>query len=233
MWWGALDRGDAVDLDEAQPLDQPGQVLSGRRPAQPVPVEEQPLRRPVGKAGQGAGTVTHLSGPWRIPPLAICHEMSCSVMRVAGNVMFCHGPPRLRSHRRPSVSRMPFLHRVSFRFVPFPPPPVRLRRDPVSRVSRARARPSAPARFACLIAHRRARAQAQGARLPSVPLDFFHASARGSSPRLPLHPPALILPQISETPSPPWDFFLKLANELPLPAVGPGRHVLTTETEYR
>ena len=36
--------------------------------------------------------------------------------------MFCHGPPRLRLDRRPSVSRMPFLHCVPFHFVPFAPP---------------------------------------------------------------------------------------------------------------
>ena len=47
-----------------------------------------------------------------------CHEVSCFVMRPAGNVMFCHSPPRLRSRCCPSVSRMPFLHHVSFRSVP-------------------------------------------------------------------------------------------------------------------
>ena len=71
--------------------------------------------------GRGGGT-----GPprgCRLFEPATCHEMSCFVMRPAGTVMFCHGPPRLRLDRRPSVSRMPFLHRVSFHPVPFLPPP--------------------------------------------------------------------------------------------------------------
>ena len=38
---GALDRGDAVDLDEAQPLDQPCKIFSLGRAPKAVPVEEQ------------------------------------------------------------------------------------------------------------------------------------------------------------------------------------------------
>ena len=61
---GALYRGDAVDLDEAEALDQPGEVLPRRRPAESVPVEKQSPGGAVGKARQRiADTVTHLSGP--------------------------------------------------------------------------------------------------------------------------------------------------------------------------
>ena len=45
----ALDRGDAVDLDEAQPLDQPYEIFSLRRPPKAVPVEEQPPGSSVGE----------------------------------------------------------------------------------------------------------------------------------------------------------------------------------------
>jgi len=71
--------------------------------------------------------------------------------------MFSHGPPRLPSRCRPPLSRMPFLHPVLFHFVPAAAPNAAniadggvpapngqpVRRDPVSRVSRPRARPSA------------------------------------------------------------------------------------------
>ena len=56
----ALDRGDAVDLDEAQPLDQPCKIFSLRRAPKAVPVEEQLPGSPVGEARQRlAGTATH------------------------------------------------------------------------------------------------------------------------------------------------------------------------------
>ena len=88
----------------------------------------------------------------------------------------CHGPPRLRSHRRPSISCMPFLHRVPFRS---------RRRRPTCggtliRAYRARAGVLAPARFARLIAHACARARegsGAGALLPSASPALF-ASAR-------------------------------------------------------
>ena len=60
-----------------------------------------------------------------------------------------------------------------------------------ARIARARPRPSAPARFARLIAPARARAQAQGAPLLSVPLGVFFAPLQGkrrSGPRTPLPP---------------------------------------------
>ena len=47
---GALDRGDAVDLDEAQPLDQPCKIFSLRRAPKAVPVEEQLPGSPVGES---------------------------------------------------------------------------------------------------------------------------------------------------------------------------------------
>ena len=57
---GAFDRGDAVDLDEAQPLDQPREIFSLRRAPKAVPVQEQVPGGPVGEAQQRlAGTVTH------------------------------------------------------------------------------------------------------------------------------------------------------------------------------
>ena len=57
---GALDRGDAVDLDEAQPLDQPCKIFSLRRAPEAVPVEEELPGGPVGEARQRlAGTATH------------------------------------------------------------------------------------------------------------------------------------------------------------------------------
>ena len=49
---GTLDRGDAVDLDEAQPLDQPCKIFSLRRAPKAVPVEEQLPGSPVGEARQ-------------------------------------------------------------------------------------------------------------------------------------------------------------------------------------
>ena len=57
---GALDRGDAVDLNEAQPLDQPSKIFSLRRAPKAVPVEEQLPGSPVGEARQRvADTATH------------------------------------------------------------------------------------------------------------------------------------------------------------------------------
>ena len=57
---GALDRGDAVDLDEAQPLDQTCKIFSLRRAPKAVPVEEQLPGSPVGEARQRlTGTATH------------------------------------------------------------------------------------------------------------------------------------------------------------------------------
>ena len=57
---GTLDRGDAVDLDEAQPLDQPCKIFSLGRAPEAVPVEEQLPGSPVGEARQRlAGTATH------------------------------------------------------------------------------------------------------------------------------------------------------------------------------
>ena len=47
---GALDRGDAVDLDEAQTLDQPCKIFTFRRAPKAVPVEEQLPGSPVGEA---------------------------------------------------------------------------------------------------------------------------------------------------------------------------------------
>ena len=47
---GAFDRGDAVDLDEAQTLDQPCKIFSLRRAPKAVPVEEQLPGSPVGEA---------------------------------------------------------------------------------------------------------------------------------------------------------------------------------------
>ena len=86
--------------------------------------------------------------------------------------MFCHEAPRAAPSPpasptlRPSRSCMPFLHSVSFRSRRGP-----ARGVPFSRVSHARAcAPLAPARFARLIARA---SQAQGARLPSVPLGLF------------------------------------------------------------
>ena len=76
-----------------------------------------------------------------------CHEMSCFVMVAAGNVMFCHVPPGLRSRRRLSVSRMLFLHRVPFRPVPFAPPPARPAGGTLFRAYRARARSPVSARL--------------------------------------------------------------------------------------
>ena len=57
---GTLDRGDAVDLDEAQPLDQPCKIFSLGRAPEAVPVEEQLPGSPVGEARQRfADTATH------------------------------------------------------------------------------------------------------------------------------------------------------------------------------
>ena len=137
-------------------------------------------------------------------PPATCHEMSCFVMRPAGNVMFCHGPPRLRLDRRVRIPHpaLSFLHRVSFHSVPFLPPPAPPRSGSLFRAYRvpapasARARASgnvmfwcahfAPARvIARLIAPARAEARTQGARLPPVSQGFFRAGAKQETKRLP------------------------------------------------
>ena len=47
---GALDPGDAVDLDEPETLHEPGQILLRRRTPESVPVEGQPPGGPVGQA---------------------------------------------------------------------------------------------------------------------------------------------------------------------------------------
>ncbi len=79
----------------------------------------------------------------------------------------------------PSVSRIPFLHRVSFPSLSFVPSPTCPASGTlVSRVSRAGGRPLAPARFARLIAPARAWARTQGADLPSVSQGFFRAGAK-------------------------------------------------------
>ena len=57
---GAFDRGDAVDLDEAQPLDQPGEIFSLRRAPKAVPIQKQLSGGPVGEAQRRlTGTATH------------------------------------------------------------------------------------------------------------------------------------------------------------------------------
>ena len=57
---GAFDRSDAVNLDEAQPLDQPCEILSFWRDPKAVPVQEQFSGSPVGEARQRlAGTASH------------------------------------------------------------------------------------------------------------------------------------------------------------------------------
>ncbi len=77
----------------------------------------------------------------------------------------------------------------------FPPPLTSPRGGTLFRAYRApapaRGRPLAPARFARLIAHVRASAQAQGARLPFVSTGFFRAGAgaKESGLRMP-RPPA-------------------------------------------
>ena len=73
------------------------------------------------------------------------------------------------------------------------PPPASPRGGTLYRAYRApaRRRALAPARFARLIAHVRASAQAQGARLPFVSMGFFRAGAgaKASGLRMP-RPPA-------------------------------------------
>ena len=94
-----------------------------------------------------------------------CHVLSCDVMfrRVAPlSVRLAEAPP--------SVSCIPFLHRVS---VPFAPPPACLRRVPVSRVSHGRARAFAPARFARLIARACAREPGAGRTSPVRSVGVF------------------------------------------------------------
>ena len=69
-----------------------------------------------------------------------CHEMSCSVMRCHAMSCFAAAPPL--SDCLAEAPLVSILHAVPpSRFVPFAPPPACLRRDPVSRVSRGRARP--------------------------------------------------------------------------------------------
>ena len=82
-----------------------------------------------------------------------CHEMSCSVMRPSGIVIFCHGPPRLRFRRRPGFAcpreggepwpcgeRIHIAHRSSVSVL-FHPPADPARGGPCFvRVARGRAR---------------------------------------------------------------------------------------------
>ena len=57
---GAFDRRDAVDLDEAQPLDQPCEIFSLRRAPKAMPLQKQLSGGPVGETRQWlAGTATH------------------------------------------------------------------------------------------------------------------------------------------------------------------------------
>ena len=106
--------------------------------------------------------------------------MSCFVMRPPA-------PPRSPPPSRgPVVPISACCRSTAFR----PPPSVRaagrpVRRDPVSRVSPACPRASAPARFARLIAPALAR-QTQGAPLPPVPPGSFRTDARRSGLRTPL-----------------------------------------------
>ena len=138
---------------------------------------------------------------------AKCHDVSCFVMRAAGNVMFRHGPPRLRRHRHPSPSCMPFLHRISFRsLLPAAGSPpsggslFRAYRAPAS--ARAGARILRRRAFRapdCAYAHERTGA---GRTFPVGSVEcHFPPGARRSGPRMPL-PPALILTWIPETQAP-------------------------------
>jgi len=85
----------------------------------------------------------------------------------------------------PSVFRMPFLHRIPPRSVPFAPPPARQAGPCFARIACGRGRVFAPARFARLIAPACARPRNQGAPLPSVPLESF-SRRREAAPRMPL-----------------------------------------------
>ena len=70
---GAFDRSDAVNLHEAQPLDQPCEIFSLRRAPRAVPVQEQLPGSPVGEARQRlAGTATHNN----LAPIPRTHSQS-------------------------------------------------------------------------------------------------------------------------------------------------------------
>ena len=135
----------------------------GKRNRSPVMLSPLAVRPPHSALNRPRRPARRPGGPAHC--VTICHEVSCFVMAAAGNVMFCHGPPGLRSRRRPSVSRMAFLHRVPFRSVRPAAGPVG-QRDPVSRVSRARLRARqrafAPARFARRLARASRRAPMTG-----------------------------------------------------------------------
>ena len=88
---GALDRGDAVDLDEAQPLDQTCKIFSLRRAPEAVPVEEQLPGSPVGEARQRfADTATHET----LAPIPRTHSQSPHSLQGQECFTACQAPHR-------------------------------------------------------------------------------------------------------------------------------------------
>ena len=130
-------------------------------------------------------------------PLAMCHELSCFVMRAAGNVMVCHGPPALS----PSFACEGGPGREGrFRVPVRIPHAVPLSCSVPLRSRRRRLPASGPcfARIAWAPARGRGRAyragavrapdcprarQTQGAPLPSVPLGSFSHRRETKRPR--------------------------------------------------
>ena len=154
-------------------------------------------------------------------------EMSCFVMRPAGNVMFCHGPPRLRSRRGlacpreggepgPCEERGHIAHRSSIS-VPFSPPPACGAGPCFARI--ARGRPSA--RCARLITRAK---QSTHLSRPFRWGSFSRRCVTGdeAAPRMPLPSSKPILPRVPRRSSLFRNYF-KFCERTAAPGRAPGR----------
>ena len=137
--------------------------------------------------------VRRASGPIAVRPYPACRS----------SILFRSTPfppPTLQMAALPPPRRM----RRTLQLAALPPPLASPRGGTLFRAYRApapaRRRALAPARFARLIAHVRATAQAQGARLPSVSMGFFRAGAgaKGSGLRMPRPPANLGMPCVCQ-----------------------------------
>ena len=132
----------------------------------------------------------------RETPLAKCHGMSCFVMfPIPSPTLRCPVP----------------AYRVSIAFRSVPPPAGPF----AARIARGRARPSAPARFARLIARARRRAHVSRPFPPglfSAPAAVLRRKGKGGPRKPPL--PAHIIPHFPPGQAPIKNYFKNFANEM-------------------
>ena len=169
----ALSRGPSPVLAAASAVRPPLHRL--RRHREP---EMGPRLRGGDERGPGAGTGGGGTGTPR--HVMKCHILSCAPPEMSCFVMVRRASGAVAAHPYPACR--PPSRFVPLRSVPAAAGPAEA--GPLSaRIACARARLSAPARFARLIAPARARAHAQGALLLSVPLSVIFAPARGEAAR--------------------------------------------------